>query len=46
MRQSADFLIKRLNKKIGGICLNKPLRDGGVPRAELLRGTVTIYFFT
>lgn len=39
----ADFLIKRLNKKIEGNCLNKPplsrLCDGWVP----MRGTVTIY---
>ena len=35
----ADFLIKRLNKKIGGSCLNKPLCDGRVPASE----TMTIY---
>lgn len=34
-----DFLIKRLNKKIEGNCLNKPLCDGRVPAP----GTVTIY---
>ena len=27
----ADFLIKRLNKKIGVNCLNKPLCDSRVP---------------
>ncbi len=27
----ADFLIKRLNKKIEGNCLNKPLRGRRVP---------------
>lgn len=36
----ADFLIKRLNKKIGGNCLNKhPFCD----RWVLMCGTVTIY---
>ena len=35
----ADFLIKRLNKKIEGNCLNKPLCD----RWVLMCGTVTIY---
>ena len=35
----ADFLIKRLNKKIEGNCLNKPLRG----RRVAARGTVTIY---
>lgn len=36
----ADFLIKRLNKKIEGNCLNKhPFCDRRVPA----RGTVTIY---
>lgn len=35
----ANFLIKRLNKKIGGNCLNKPLCNGWVPPP----GTVTIY---
>lgn len=35
-----DFLIKRLNKKIGGNCLNKhPFCD----RWVLMCGTVTIY---
>lgn len=36
----ADFLIKRLNKKIEGNCLNKhPFCD----RRVAARGTVTIY---